>query len=91
MFGKSIAVLDGSDRGALREWVNVVECVGRLAQLSELQLIKFAISNSTGTLHKIISNALLNEQVETWDRIKNIINKTLLTPDDRSQFQDRYS
>ena len=87
-FGKSVTILDGTDKGALREWVEVVERVGKLAQVDDYELIKFAISNASGTLHEILSNALLGEQLIKWVDIKDIINDTLLTADERSYLRN---
>ena len=87
-YGKSIAVMGGSDRGALCEWVGVVERVGRLAQVEDRLLIKFALSNATGALHEIISDALLQDSIYSWDGIKLVINRTLLTADEKSYLRN---
>lgn len=55
--GKGIAVIDGTDKGALRVWLDKMDRVGILAKASGEELIKFSLTKATGQLEEIVFGA----------------------------------
>lgn len=85
--GAAIQILDGSDKGTLRGWINQIDCAGKIARTSEDELIMFALTKATGPLHSVIFTAFHDKHIDTWNEIRDTVSATLLTADEKAHLQ----
>lgn len=87
--GKSITVIDGNDKGALRVWLEGVERAGKTAKAGGEEVLRFALANSRGDLQKVVFAAWEKLGDVDWKSMASEIASTLLTADEESYLRDR--
>lgn len=87
--GKSITMVDGNDKGVLRMWLDDIERAAEISRAGDEEVIRFALANCRGDLHKIIHATWKRLGALPWPRMMTEIANTLLTADEESYLRDR--
>lgn len=87
--GKSITVIDGNDKGALRVWMEGVDRAGKAAKAQGEEVVRFALANARGDLQKVVFAAWEKLGDVSWSSMAAEISATLLTADEESYLRDR--
>lgn len=87
--GKSIAMVDGNDKGILRMWLDDIERAAEISRAGEEEVVRFALANCRGDLHKIVHATWKKLGALPWPRMMTEIANTLLTADEESYLRDR--
>lgn len=77
--GRQIATIDGSDLGVLRTWVEQVGRAGRVARAKGSEIVRFALSHSKGNLHEVIYSVYEDNDVCTWEEVRDRLVNLFLT------------
>lgn len=87
--GKSIAMVDGNDKGVLRMWLDDIERAAEISRAGEEEVVRFALANCRGDLHKIVHATWKKLGALPWPKMMTEIANTLLTADEESYLRDR--
>lgn len=88
-FGKAVSVIDGSDRGALRTWLDNIKQAGEVAQASDEAILRFALSNARGNLHQVLYTTYKENGVTPWAEVRKIVANTLLSADEMNYLREQ--